>query len=116
LGPSNPKLLEAVTLMEGNVEKPLSMRELAVLLQISLRQLERLFHDNLHCTPSHHYLQVRLAHAQQLLRRTDRPIASVAAACGFRSMPHFTNRYGALFGAPPRLARREYAARRRTAK
>ncbi len=109
LGPGNPRLLEAVTLMECNIEEPFSMQELATLLKISPRQLERLFHDNLHCTPSHHYLQVRLAHAQQLLRRTDRTISSVAAACGFRSLPHFTSRYKALFGVPPRLARRQYA-------
>lgn len=112
LGPGNPKLMEAVTLMECNIEEPFSMGELARLLQISSRQLERMFHDHLHCTPSHHYLQVRLAHAQQLLRRTDRSISSVAAACGFRSLPHFTSRYKSLFGIPPRLARRQSAATR----
>jgi AraC family transcriptional regulator, glycine betaine-responsive activator len=112
LGPANPKLLEAVTLMECNIEEPFSMGELATLLQISARQLERMFQDHLHCTPTHHYLQVRLAHAQQLLRRTDRSISSVAAACGFRSLPHFTSRYKSLFGVPPRLSRRQFAAAR----
>ncbi len=114
IGPGNPKLLEAVTLMECNIEEPFSMQELATLMTISSRQLERLFQDNLHCTPTHHYLQIRLAHAQQLLRRTERSISSVAAACGFRSLPHFTARYKSLFGAPPRLARRQYAAKRST--
>jgi AraC family transcriptional regulator, glycine betaine-responsive activator len=116
LGPGNPKLVEAVTLMECNIEEPFSMQELAKLLQISSRQLERLFSDNLHCTPTHHYLQVRLAHAQQLLRRTNRSISSVAAACGFRSLSHFTSRYKALFGAAPRLARRQYVEDRASRK
>jgi len=116
LGPGNPKLLEAVTLMECNIEEPFSMGELAKLLLISPRQMERMFHDHLHCTPTRHYLQVRLAHAQQLLRRTDRSISSIAAACGFRSLPHFTSRYKTLFGVPPRLSRRQFAAGRAPAR
>lgn len=109
LGPGSQKLLEAVTLMECNIEEPFSMRELATLLHISPRHLERLFNDHLHCTPTHHYLQIRLSHAQQLLRRTTRSISSVAQACGFRSLAHFTSRYKTLFGVPPTLARRQYA-------
>jgi AraC family transcriptional regulator, glycine betaine-responsive activator len=110
--PGSQKLLEAVTLMECNIEEPFSMQELAALLHISPRHLERLFNDNLHCTPTHHYLQVRLSHAQQLLRRTSRSISSVSLACGFRSLAHFTSRYKTLFGVPPTLARRQYAEER----
>lgn len=110
LGPGNPKLLEAVTLMECNIEEPFTMEELATHLRLSSRQLERLFQDNLRCTPSHYYIQLRLARAQHLLKRTDKSISEVAAACGFVSLAHFTNRYGSAFGLPPRLARRQFAS------
>lgn len=109
IGPGYPKLLEAVTLMECNIEEPLRMEELAALLRVSTRHLERLFQDNLHCTPSNYYLRLRLARAQHLLERTDKSISEIAVACGFVSLPHFTNRYGSTFGVPPRLARRQFA-------
>jgi transcriptional regulator GlxA family with amidase domain len=110
LGPGNPKLLEAVTLMECNIEEPFTMVELATHLRVSSRQLERMFQDNLSCTPSHYYIQLRLARAQHLLKRTDKSISEIAAACGFVSLAHFTNRYGSAFGLPPRLARRQFAS------
>ena len=43
LGVSHPKLLNAVSIMEENLEEPLSQKELAFKSNISLRQLERLF-------------------------------------------------------------------------
>ena len=109
-GASNPHLVEAVTLMESNIEEPLSMEELAVHVGLSARSLERLFRDNLKCTPSQYYLQLRLARAQQLLKKTSRPISEIAAVCGFASTGHFATRFRSSFGVTPRLARRQYAA------
>jgi transcriptional regulator GlxA family with amidase domain len=110
LGSCSPKLTEAVTLMENNVEEPLSMEELATHIGVSSRQLERLFGESLQCTPSHYYLQIRLERAHQLLKKTNHSISDVAAACGFASIAHFTTRYGKAFGLPPRLARLRFSA------
>jgi transcriptional regulator GlxA family with amidase domain len=106
IGGGHPMLSEVVALMEANIEEPLEITELAAHSQLSSRQLERLFHDHLHCTPSQYYLRLRLNRAQQLLRRTNKSIADVAAACGFVSLAHFTTRFGSAFGVTPRLARR----------
>ncbi len=111
LGGGHPKLVEVVALMEANIEEPLEIAELAAHSQMSCRQLERLFRDHLQCTPSNYYLRMRLLRAQQLLRRTDKSIADVAAACGFVSLAHFTTRFGDAFGLTPRLARRQAATR-----
>ena len=51
LGASQPRVVEAVALMESNVEEPLSMEDLAAYVGVSRRQLERLFHKHLDCTP-----------------------------------------------------------------
>ncbi len=58
LGTSQPKLTEAVVLMESNLEEPLSPDELAGYVNISRRQLERLFRSYLDCTP--HPILLRL--------------------------------------------------------
>lgn len=106
LGTSQPKLVEAVSLMEANLEEPMSPDELAQHVGLSRRQLERLFQKYLSCVPTRYYLELRLARARQLLLQTTMSIVDVAFACGFVSAPHFSKCYRDFFGIPPRDERR----------
>ena len=105
LGTSQPKLIEAVSLMEANIEEPMSLDELAQAVGVSRRQLERLFQKYLHCVPTRYYLELRLARARQLLLQTSMSIVDVGFACGFVSAPHFSKCYRDYFGVPPREER-----------
>jgi transcriptional regulator GlxA family with amidase domain len=107
---SHPKLLEAIKMMECNIEEPLTMEEVATHMQFSARQLERLFRETLSCTPRQYYLQLRLDRARQLLTRTNRSIADIVMACGFVSFAHFSHRYHACFGISPSADRRRHNA------
>ncbi|MEM7407257.1 MAG: GlxA family transcriptional regulator [Pseudomonadota bacterium] len=109
LGTSQPKLMEAVTLMEANIEEPMSLNELAHHAGLSRRQLERLFQKHLGCVPTRYYLELRLTRARQLLLQTSMSIVDVAFACGFISAPHFSKCYRDFFGLPPRDERRRRA-------
>jgi AraC family transcriptional regulator, L-arginine-responsive activator len=104
-GVLQPKLTEAVTLMEANIEEPLSTDEIAQLAGISRRQLERLFKQYLGALPSRYYLELRLKRARQLLRDTNSSIVQVGLMCGFSSGSHFSTAFGALFGNTPREER-----------
>jgi AraC family transcriptional regulator, L-arginine-responsive activator len=104
-GVLQPKLSEAVTLMEANIEEPLSTDEIAQLAGISRRQLERLFKQYLGSLPSRYYLELRLQRARQLLRDTNHSIVQVGLMCGFSSGSHFSTAFGALFGNTPREER-----------
>lgn len=106
LGTSQPKLTEAVLLMEANLEEPLSPDELASYVNISRRQLERLFRSYLQCTPTQYYLGLRLRNARLLLLQTEKSIVEISLACGFASAPHFSKCYRDMFGLPPRDERR----------
>lgn len=106
IGTSQPKLTEAVMLMEANIEETLSPDELSSLVKISRRQLERLFRSYLSCTPTQYYLGLRLRNARRLLLQTERPIIDISLVCGFSSAPHFSKCYRDLFGLPPRDERR----------
>jgi len=99
-------LTEAVTLMEANIEEPMSLDELAHYVGVSRRQLERLFQKYLNCVPTRYYMDLRLSRARQLLLQTEKSIVDVALACGFVSAPHFSKCYRDLFGVPPRNDRR----------
>ncbi|WP_048305938.1 GlxA family transcriptional regulator [Halomonas sp. PR-M31] len=105
LGTTQPKLLEIVALMEANLEEPIGFDELAAYVDISRRQLERLFQKYLHCSPSRYYLRLRLTRARQFLKQTSMPIIDVASACGFVSTPHFSKCYREFYGVPPRQER-----------
>ena len=105
LGSSQPKLVEAVELMEANIEEPMTLDELATHVGISRRQLERLFQKHLQCVPTRYYLEIRLRRARELLLRTPRSIVDIAFACGFVSAPHFSKCYRDFFGIPPREER-----------
>jgi len=104
-GALQPKLTEAVTLMEANIEEPLSTDDIANLVGISRRQLERLFKQYLGSLPSRYYLELRLQRSRQLLLDTHYSIVQVGLMCGFSSGSHFSTAFGALFGNTPREER-----------
>ena len=109
IGASQPKLAEAVSLMEANIEEPMTLDELSRHVGLSRRQLERLFQRYLHVVPTRYYLELRLERARQLLLQTSMPIVDIALACGFISAPHFSKCYRDTFSLPPRDERRRAA-------
>lgn len=109
IGTSQPKLAEAVSLMEANIEEPMTLDELSHHVGLSRRQLERLFQRYLSCVPTRYYLELRLERARQLLLQTSMPIVDIALACGFISAPHFSKCYRDTFSLPPRDERRRAA-------
>jgi transcriptional regulator GlxA family with amidase domain len=102
LGGKQPKLIEAILLMEANIEEPMTINELAELVGISKRQLERLFQKHLNCVPTRYYMDLRLNCARRLLLQTSKTIIDISIACGFVSPPHFSKCYRDYFGVPPR--------------
>ena len=104
-GALQPKLTEAVSLMEANIEEPLSTDDIAGLVGISRRQLERLFKQYLGSLPSRYYLELRLQRSRQLLLETNYSIVQVGLMCGFSSGSHFSTAFGTLFGNTPRQER-----------
>ena len=101
LGRNHTALAEVAALMEANIEEPLSLEELAHLAGMSQRHVQRMFREALSCTPSQHYLAVRLQRARELLLQTGMSITSITVACGFQSPCHFSKAYRAQFGQSP---------------
>ena len=101
-GAGSPKLAEALALMEANLAEPLPTEEVAQLVGVSRRQLERLFKQHLDTLPSRHYLELRLARARRLLQQSSQSILQIGLSCGFSSGPHFSNAYKSHFGHTPR--------------
>jgi AraC family transcriptional regulator, L-arginine-responsive activator len=105
IGGGQPKLTEAVALMEANIAEPLPTEDIARLVGVSRRQLERLFKQHLQSLPSRYYLEMRLSRARALLTQTSQSILQVGLTCGFSSGPHFSSAYRSHFGLTPREER-----------
>ena len=114
LAMSAPKLIDVINLMESNIETPLSLPSIAENCNLSLRQIERLFHKYRGVTPSQYYLSIRLSHAKQLLLNTNRSVIDISIATGFETQSYFTACYRKFFGSSPRNHRTQVATERQS--
>ena len=109
--PTLPQPLKiALELMQNNIEEPLSIHEIADCIDISRRQLERLFQRHVDACPSRYYLELRLTHARRLLQQTNKSITDIAVATGFISISHFRRSFHQLFDIPPGRFRKTQAS------
>ncbi|MFK7743855.1 MAG: GlxA family transcriptional regulator [Roseobacter sp.] len=97
----NGKLSLALQVMENNIEDPLSPDEISQIIELSTRQIERLFAKHIGVSPKRYYLQLRLEKARDLLRQTDLSVTDVCVATGFKSLSHFSKSYRAAYGTNP---------------
>lgn len=105
VGLFHENLIEAAALMEANIEEPLSLDEIAELVGVSRRQIERLFKRYVGEVPTKYYLDMRLRRARGLLLQTAMSIMEIAVTCGFQSPPHFSKCYRNMFGYTPSAER-----------
>lgn len=101
IGVRHPKLVSIIQTMEQNTEEPISPSVLAQGVNMSTRQLERLFRRYLNRSPKRYYMELRLEKARNLLLQTDMTVINVALACGFTSPSHFSKCYRNHFDRTP---------------
>jgi AraC family carnitine catabolism transcriptional activator len=111
LGTNNRKLLKVIAAMEENLEEPLSVPQLASMVNVSERELERLFGRHLHQPPGRYYRAKRLQRARALLQQTDRQVVDIAMASGFGSAAHFSRAYRQFFDVAPSQDRQQQLRR-----
>lgn len=115
LGVQNARLMSIIEMMEANISEPVPLVEIAQISNLSRRQIERLFQQNLGRSPARYYSDLRLDHARHLLLQSSLPIVDVAIASGFVSASHFSKCYRDQFGLSPQVERREKERAQRAA-
>jgi transcriptional regulator GlxA family with amidase domain len=105
LGVQNSKVLTIIELMESHLSEPLSLIEIADHVDLSRRQIERLFRTEMGRSPARYYLEIRLDRARHLLVQSSLPVVEVAVACGFVSASHFSKCYRELYARSPQQER-----------
>ena len=100
-GSSANHLAQADALLRAHLDRPLGAGELADALFISPGYLRQIFRRTYGHGPMHRLLELRIAHAKQLLADGAMPVNEVAGRCGFASPFHFSRVFHRFAGIPP---------------
>lgn len=105
LGSHSPHLVEAVSAMENHIADPLSLTQLALVVDVTTRHLNRLFTESLGQSAMAYYRDLRLDVARRLVKDTAMSVAEIAETTGFSAPGHFSNAYKQCFGIRPQADR-----------
>ena len=109
----DPRLAQAIRLMEAHVDRPLTTSAIARRVGVTARALELIFRKSIGETPGAYYLRLRLNAARRLVLDTQVSMAEVAARTGFASAASFSRAFSRAFGEAPARMRRAGNRRRR---
>src|SRR5690606_16736776 len=98
---AHPVVRRAMLLMEQHMGKALTLDTLAGKLNISVRQLERLFKQSSGMTPQAYSRGIRLRMAAWMLTHSTKTIAAIASACGFADASHMGREFRSTFEMSP---------------
>ena len=101
----NPRIVQAIRLMESHIDLPLTTAAVAVHTGVTTRTLEKIFKAAVGETPGAYYLRLRLNSARRLVVDTAEPMAYIAARTGFSSAAVFSRAFTKAFGQSPMRTR-----------
>ncbi|MDQ6419125.1 AraC family transcriptional regulator [Paenibacillus sp. LHD-117] len=96
--------------IRDNLDRPLSLSEVARYLNISERQLSRLIAGSIHESFTSIVHTERIRAAELLLTNTTEPIKAIAEQTGFSSVHYFTRLFSEAKGIPPGAFRAKLSA------
>jgi transcriptional regulator GlxA family with amidase domain len=101
------RVRRAVILMQQRLHEPYDVSEIAARVNLSKRQLERLFLREIGNSVQAYSRQLRLHHGLWKLMHTQQSVTSIAQDCGFADSSHFCRKFAEVFGASPSTVRRQ---------
>ena len=101
-----PRRLQRVfSHIRENINRDLSVTELAQVVGMSQYYFSKLFKMSTGTTPHQYVMRQRVERAQEHLREGQMPLAEVATQVGFETQSHFTSVFRRLVGATPKRYR-----------
>lgn len=101
-GLSKLKLQRVIDYIHAHLDRDLSLKELAAIVQISPHYFSQLFKQSIGITPHQYVIQQRINRAKELLKHKELTIAEIAKVVGFVDQSHFHRHFKRLAGVTPK--------------
>lgn len=108
--PGSPSLADVVRFCEAHFADDVSVPQLAALMFLSPGHFTEVFTRAMGVGPGAYLRQLRLEHAQTLLRDNTMPITDVAQRAGFGDSAQLSRAFRTAFGTTPSAYRRAHRA------
>ncbi|MFK7805419.1 MAG: helix-turn-helix domain-containing protein [Anaerolineae bacterium] len=104
------QLRQIHALMHANLERGLSLQQMADEVALSTYHFSRLFKASMGISPNQYLLQLRLDETKRLLLQSPKqPISAIAQQTGFTDQAYLTRQFRQHFGITPARFRDQYA-------
>ncbi|MNM00540.1 HTH-type transcriptional activator RhaS [compost metagenome] len=95
------RINRAIEWLNNHYTEPLSIENLAQLINLSTSALHHRFKSVTAMSPLQYQKQLRLQEARRLLLSENSDVSSISYKMGYESLSQFSREYSRLFGAPP---------------
>jgi AraC-like DNA-binding protein len=99
-----------IEIMKTNSRHPRSVGDLAGMVKLSPWRFTHLFKKETSKSPMQYLKEIRMQHAEEMLRKTSLTVKEVVYAVGLNDRSHFSREFKTLHGLTPK----EFIARYRT--
>lgn len=104
-GLSGYKLRRVTEFINDNLEKDLTLTEIAEVADLSHFHFARSFRKTLGVTPQQYITNRRIEKAKELLSKSDLPIVEIGFQTGFKNQSHFTTLFRKITSITPKIWR-----------
>lgn len=105
---NNPIIHDALDYIKENLDKELSLEEVASAIHVSKSHLSNLFTKCIGNSFSHHVNKLRIEKAKELLANTKLSLMDITVECGFNSQSYFSRVFSGFEGMTPYQYRKLY--------
>lgn len=106
---SNYAVARAEHYMEQHFSENITVKQLAILGNMSVSSFNRIFKKETKLTPIEYLIEIRIEKAKKLLRRKEIPITEIAMRCGFASSSHLSSSFSKQLHITPSEYRNAYS-------
>lgn len=98
----------AIRYIEDNVQRDITLREIAEHIGISQQHMCRIFREHMNVHSTEYITRIRLNMAMEMILNTNLSMAEIAQHCGFRSASYFSTVFGKYENMTPNNYRKQY--------
>lgn len=92
---------DVIAFLKGNIDKNLTLQELATYVGLSPSTLNRLFKKYHNCGPLSYFMYLKIEEAKKMILKTTMSVTQIATALGFNSVHYFSRAFKSRTGVSP---------------